>query len=237
MRADSINERPGCREQMAQKRGLTLMTYDEAYRRTKHYFGVGAASILKKHCHLLSKARPILDIGVGQGRNALFLARKGYAVEAMDTSEVAVDTVAAIAAKERLPIHTSHCSFDGFRPGVDYYSGVLLFGIIQDLSRDSINLLTEKIRTWTKKGSLVFVSAFTTADPSYVERSRKWREIGMNSFSDEGGKIATYLEPGEVVRLFSGFKVIHHWEGLGPEHSHGDEPPEQHGSVEAVFQR
>ena len=67
--------------------------YDEAYRKTEDYFGPGATSVLRKHYHLIGKDRPVLDIGAGQGRNTLFLARKGFAVDALDPSQVAIDTI------------------------------------------------------------------------------------------------------------------------------------------------
>jgi hypothetical protein len=30
---------------------------------------------------------------------------------------------------------------------------------------------------------------------------------------------------------------LHHWEGMGPEHRHGDSPMERHAMTEVVFQR
>jgi hypothetical protein len=49
--------------------------------------------------------------------------------------------------------------------------------------------------------------------------------------------IYTFLEKGETKTLFKGFRPLYYWEGLGPKHQHGDGPIEQHGKVEAVFQR
>jgi tellurite methyltransferase len=213
------------------------MRYDEAYRKTEHYFGPGATPILRKYYHRITKASPILDIGAGQGRNTLFLARNRYVADAIDPSKVAIDTVSSVVAKERLAVRTFPCGFDDFVPEVDFYSGILIFGIIQILSPESIALLLQKVRAWTGEGSLVFVTTFTTADPSYPERSQKWRSMGGNSFADKNGNIATYLESGEILGLFDDFTVIHHWEGVSPKHSHGDGLLEQHGIVEAVFLR
>jgi tellurite methyltransferase len=211
--------------------------YDEEYRKTEDYFGPGATSILRKHYHLIGKDRPVLDIGAGQGRNTLFLARKRFRVDAIDPSQVAIDTIDEIAAKENIPVRTYCCNCEDFVPEADSYSAILIFGLLQILTRESIDLLLEGIGAWTDKGSLVFTTAFTTADPRYPEHCQDCQSIGKNSFLDEDGDIFTYLEPDEIKRLLSGYEVIHHREGMSPKHRHGDGPMEQHGVVEAIFKR
>lgn len=45
-----------------------------------------------------------MDVGCGLGRNAIYLARKGWKVLAVDISEVALGTLQETAAEEGLPI-------------------------------------------------------------------------------------------------------------------------------------
>ena len=61
--------------------------------------------------------------------------------------------------------------------------------------------------------------------------------MGKGSYADDAGRVRTFLEPGELVELLPGFSVEHYWEGLGPEHRHGEGAPERHGKVEAVFRK
>lgn len=213
------------------------MKYDKAYRDCHHFFGVEPVPILKKYYMRLRRDGPVLDIGVGQGRNALFLARKGFSVDCIDPSAVAVDTVSAIANDEALPIRAYRCGFETFIPETNSYSGILIFGLIQTLSWESVGLLVDRVEEWTTDGSLVFVTAFTTADPSYEQVSRSWRRAGRNCFTDGASEFGTYLESGQILTLFDQFQVLYHWEGIGPQHSHGHRPPHRHGSVRAVFER
>lgn len=215
------------------------MQYDEAYRTTENYFGAEPERLLKDHYHRIGMSGRVLDLGVGQGRHALFLARKGYSVDALDPSKVAVEAVSAVATKEGFPIHTWQCGFDTFVPQTDFYSGILIFGLIQILSWEAIDLLLEKINSWTREGSIVFARAFTIADPSFARTrdSQEWISLVKNSFTDGRGHFRTYLEAEEMPRLFGDFKVIYHWEGLGPEHRHADGPLERHAEVEGIFQR
>ena len=61
------------------------------------------------------------------------------------------------------------------------------------------------------------------------------RDNSLGIASD--GTVRTYLEPGELPKLFRGFSVVHYEERLGPEHRHGDGPPERHALAEAVMRR
>ena len=213
------------------------MTFDETYRNVQNVFGEEPELVLKSHYQKMNKSLPVLDIGVGQGSNTFFLAREGFQVDTPDPSKVAVKTVSAIAEKEVLNIRAYQSGFDEFIPSVDCYSGILVFGLIQILPWKSIELLLEKIKRWINEGSLVFATGFAVTDPSFEKYSITRKMIGKNSFADEQGNIRTYLEAGEILNLFDGYKVIHHREGMGPEHSHGNGLLERHAMVEVVLQR
>jgi len=210
------------------------VSYDRVYREHSDYFGAEPQQILLDYYHLLDKSKPVLDIGAGQGRHALFLARQGFSVDAIEPSKMAVESLQSAAAKEKLPIRAYHSRFQDFVAEPGSYSGILLFGVIQELGWESIHLLLDKVRLWCSKGGLIFVTGFTIEDPSFAEMSQE-EQIGKNSFRDEDGNIHTYLEPNEILELFDRCRLVHHWEGLGPLHKHGDGPEHRHGSVRAVF--
>jgi cyclopropane fatty-acyl-phospholipid synthase-like methyltransferase len=213
------------------------MKFDEAYTNIEHVFGSEPEKILRRYVKKLSGLRPFLDLGAGQGRHALFLANHGFSVDAIDPSQVAMDLLARRATEEKLDIRTHHCGFETFVPGVDFFSRVGAFGLVQLLSREDMSHLVEKITGWTGRGSLVFLTAFTTADPGYEQKAQSWTRIGRHSFSDGEGQVRTYLEPGEIMGLFEGFEPLHHWEGFGKSHRHGDGPYERHAMAEAVVRR
>ena len=212
--------------------------YDNIYRQTEDYFSREPSRLLKEYWQRIDVTRPALDLGAGQGRNSLFLARHGIAVDAIDPSKTAIDTIVRIAESENLSITAWNCSFQRLVAAPKKYGTILVFGLIQILTREDIDLLRENIRKWTAPGSLVFVTAWTTIDPTYREHHREWKKIDRLSYELDDGEIRTYLEPQEILSLFEGYRVLHHFEGLGSVHRHGgDGPPEQHGSVEAVFER
>jgi cyclopropane fatty-acyl-phospholipid synthase-like methyltransferase len=213
------------------------MEFDDTYRKFNDYFGSEPERIVKDHFHLLDRTGPVLDVGAGQGRHSFFLAAKGISIHALDPSEVAVEAVREWAARRSLPLEAHHCLFHEFTPPVAGYSGVLVIGLIQILTWDSIRHLLEKIEDWTLEGGLVFITGFTTKDPAFPGYAGQCTEVGRNSFADMHGKIRTFLEPGEILDLLSAYEVVHHEEYMGPEHRHGTGEPQRHGMVEAVFRR
>ena len=109
------------------------MTYNKTYKNTAHVFGSDPEKILKKYASEIDKSRPILDIGVGQGRNSFYLAKMGFHIDSIDPSSVSIEHVLNISQKENLKINAYQNGFHEFVPNNKPYSAILLFGLIQIL--------------------------------------------------------------------------------------------------------
>lgn len=214
-----------------------MSKYDQAYRDIPDYFGDKPTEILTDHYQSIANTQPVLDIGAGQGRNSIFLARHGYTVDAIDPSPVGLETINRVAVKDNLPINTYPVGFENFHAVKAPYSAILLFGVIQVIPRDKVDLLIKDIRQWLVDGGLVFIAAFSTEDPSYEKSVAGCESVGRNSFITGDGDYHTYLEPDEILSLFSGFSPVYHYEGMGPIHRHGDRPPHQHAEIIAVLRK
>ncbi len=210
------------------------MDFDTAYASSDAYFGALPERSLVRHAGSLDPSLPILDLGCGQGRNALWLAKRGLSVEAVDPSPVAMEAVERVARSEGLAIRTIPGSFQNLDVPPGRYGGILVFGLIPILSRGDIEDLAERIGRWAAPGCRAWLTAFTTADPAYPDLSRRWSRIGRSSFQSPEGTLRTFLEPGELRRLLPAWRTLHWWEGPGPEHRHGGGPPERHGLAELV---
>ena len=87
------------------------------------------------------------------------------------------------------------------------------------------------------KGTLIWINGLTTQDPEYESHKANWEALGNHSFRNPQGLVRTDLAPGQILKLFERYTVLHHREGLGSEHRHGDSPPERHGKFEVVLMR
>lgn len=218
------------------------MSYDSLYTDAADYFGAEPEKMLVDHVHLLDPSAPILDVGCGQGRNALYLAREGRRVLAIDPSRAAIEAVSRVAGDDNLPLEAHVCGFEECRVAAGSLAGVLLFGIIQILEWEKIGRLRDHASRWTRPGGVVFITAFSLEDPRYDVHARTGKRIGTNSYQLKGediaeGSVRTYLEPYEILSIFGDWDIIHHWEGMGPEHRHGTGPSERHGRIEAVLRK
>lgn len=204
-----------------------MRRFDEIYETEPHYFGREPSRLVARFYPLIPSGARVLDIGIGQGRNAVFLARHGRAVVGVDTSRPGLEAVKEVAEVEGLDIDLRHGDIMEFDPRGATFDAVLAQGIVPLLRRSSLDLLFQRIDDWTRPGGLVFVTAYLTRDVRYGECLKSWEAIERNSFRKDG-RIRTFLEPGEILTLLSGYRTLYFDESLGPEHRHGDRPAERH---------
>ena len=87
---------------------------DGAYESRRH-----PSPFLEQNAHLLPENGRALDLACGAGRNAIYLAERDLAVDAVDISRVALERGRADAGD--LAIRWIECDLDdGFEPSVDY---------------------------------------------------------------------------------------------------------------------
>ena len=211
--------------------------YDSDYEKDDALFGAKESHLLRKCAEYLPDGARVLDLGVGQGRNALPLARRGCQVTGIDTSQVAVDTVNRLAAKENLPLEALLQDFRSYEPPRSF-DAVLCFGLMQMLDLQGCASLVERLHHWTRPGGALFLVAWHNEDPSFETLVKDWERRSARSFRSPDGEVnRLFLEKGEILKLFFRWEVVHHWEGMGRPHKHGVGKKEQHGEVEAVLIR
>ena len=76
--------------------------YDEYYL-TQNYFGEPYPELIEFYSKIQTKGK-LLDLGCGQGRDAIALAKLGYEVTGIDHSEVGIQQLNKIAQEENLPV-------------------------------------------------------------------------------------------------------------------------------------
>ena len=122
---------------------------DGAYEARPH-----ASAFLAECAHLLPSRGRALDLACGAGRNALFLARRGLMVDAVDISPVALAR-ARIEARD-LPVCWMQCDLDdGFEPrhrydaivNIRYVNLPLLTSLLPSLQPDGVLLVEQHLAT------------------------------------------------------------------------------------------
>ena len=78
--------------------------YDKLYGETRDALGQPTPIFVEFFEHLDQQDAHVLDVGCGQGRDAIFIARKGHRVVGVDISTNGIQDLENTAKKENLPI-------------------------------------------------------------------------------------------------------------------------------------
>ena len=209
--------------------------YERIYGRHADFFGAAPEPLLERFADGIEAGGRVLDIGAGQGRNALWLAERGFRVTALEPAGVAARQLAACSRRPGT-IEVVEAAVEDYQP--EYaLAAVLCFGVIQVLTVRQREVMAGRVTAWLEPGGLLLVTAFSIRDPSYAHWSRRSQIVGRHCLRTTEGVVRAYLEPGEILELFPRLEVVHHREGLGPWHRHAGGEPERHELIEAVFRR
>lgn len=163
--------------------------WEQLYRAQKGQPGDTASPFLREWAdHLMA---PVLDIAGGDGRNALFLARRGLEVHVIDIARHALIRLVHTARKENLPVLAIEADLDSFPLPQRYYAGIIVFRYLQ-------RSLFPSIRKALKPGGILVYETFL----------REQQRIGKPK------NPAYLLEPGELRQAFSDLEILFYDEGL-----------------------
>jgi SAM-dependent methyltransferase len=101
-----------------------------------------------------------LDIGMGNGRNAIYLARKGWKVTGIDISSEAVKLAQAEAKKLKVPIEASVGRFEDLPAYLNRYDAILCMYVEELTTKNA-----KKIMDMLKPGGLLVVEGYHLAAP------------------------------------------------------------------------
>ena len=154
--------------------------YDERYDKEGYYWGLKPSLTCLEVLRLMPPERPIrlLDIGCGEGRNAVFFARNGYDVTAFDSSAVGVEKTRRLAEEINVGIDVFQADVNEHRLTEEFdvlFSTGVLHYIPQDLREDVFS----NYREFTKPGgmnvfSVLVKKPFIQEAPDGEKTAHKW---------------------------------------------------------------
>ena len=74
-----------------------MIMWDQRYATDTYLFGTEPNEFLVSHTQRIPCKGKVLCIGAGEGRNAIYLAKQGYKVTAVDASSVGAQKAKALA--------------------------------------------------------------------------------------------------------------------------------------------
>lgn len=165
--------------------------WDERYSRPTFIYGKAPAEFLAENYQYIPFEGSVLDMGMGEGRNAVFLAQKGYKVTGIDISSVAVKKSYLLAQEFGVKIKGVVASLQNYKIAPASYDAIIAFYYID-------RELIEEMKSWLKPGGIIIYEAHTTR-----EREKKG-----------AAKDDLYLKEQELLKLFPGMRVLKYEEPL-----------------------
>ena len=135
--------------------------YTERYEHPGYYWGKLPSHSCYRVLHLLPPDRSLrlLDIGCGEGRNAVFFARNGYQVTAFDTSPRGIEKTKQLAADAGAPVEAFVADINEFRPA-EPFDVLFSTGVLQYVPPEQRKDLFANYRRYTSPGGLNVFSVF-----------------------------------------------------------------------------
>lgn len=141
-----------------------MKTVYDKYYQTENLFGNAFPALIRFFSQRGRKGK-VLDLGCGQGRDAIPLARLGYTVTAVDKSKVGIEQLNEIAEKEGLKLTTSLSDiflFDNF----EAFDFILLDSMFHFTKKD-LKKETSFIQRIIAKGKKDTTIIFCVQDTGY----------------------------------------------------------------------
>jgi tellurite methyltransferase len=173
---------------------MPIEEWSERYRAGEQVFKSPAPLVVQFAAPLVPGSA--LDLAAGPGRNALYLAQRGWRVAAVDGSPVAVDLMLARAQEQGLGIDATVADLEGgeFQAPADVFDLVLSCYYLQ---RSLIRVMKSALRPG---GLLIMIVHVAGADQPQGTPSRAY--------------------PGELRAFFEGWRILHYREGEPGESCH-----------------
>src|ERR1700759_4472964 len=95
------------------------------YAETVLFWGLGPNCFVAEELATLPPGRAI-DLGTGEGRNAIWLAERGFTVTAVDFSRVGLARAAGLAAERGVSVDWVHADLLDYQPAPGRYDLVLI---------------------------------------------------------------------------------------------------------------
>ena len=156
--------------------------YEKLYEDESYYWGTEPADFLEKLIALKSPSPEIkvLDIGCGEGKDAVYMAQRGYSVTAFDLTKSGIRKTLKLAEERGVKgLHAYVDDINDFKSD-EFFDIIYSTGTIQYLDEKNIAGFFDKVKQMTRPNGLnyfnVFVEKpFMELPPDWDREEKMWK--------------------------------------------------------------
>lgn len=144
---------------------------------------------------VLNARGPVLDLACGSGKNGLYLARQGLTVTLADINAEVLAEIHNTSVAEQLAVTLWLVDFENPEnpPPARQFSAIIVYRYLH-------RPLSDWIKQSLLPGGLIIYSTFTHHQAAIGRPQRP----------------AFLLQDNELLEIFNGWEVLHHWQGFTP---------------------
>jgi tellurite methyltransferase len=171
--------------------------YDSGYKACPSFWGSQPGSLVTRLSEIIPsfKELQVLDAGCGEGKNALFLAKKGAVIHAYDISQIAIDHAEKLKVRNQAhnsSFHARDIRTVELRHG--YFDVIIAYGLMHCLPDEAeIRSLHSLLQDATKVGGYFVLCAF----------NRRFQDLSAHP-----GFNPTLLQHSEYLDMFAGWEIV-----------------------------
>ena len=132
--------------------------WDERYSAEEYAYGTTPNEFLEENINSIPKGK-VLSLAEGEGRNAVFLAKQGYSVTAVDASLVGLNKARKLAEKNDVVVELIHADLADYDLGKNKWEGIV--SIFCPLPSSLRKELYKKVMTGLKRNGVFLLEAYT----------------------------------------------------------------------------
>ncbi len=169
--------------------------WNDFYAKAAYQHGKEPSAFLAQMLPRLQKGKA-LDIAMGEGVNAVFLAKQGFVVKGFDISQVAVKRASDLATENNVQLEAKRADLDMFLMGLMEYETIVMHNFKPNTPR----YYSDMVRALKQGGTLIVESLMSEEMREPIGKDEAFRNF--------------YFEPNELLNNLKGLRILFYHEGI-----------------------
>ena len=161
--------------------------WNDKFSKVDYLYGLDPNEFIASNIDLMKDKKRVLCLGEGEGRNAIFLAKEGFEVTAIDASDVGLDKLKYRASQDFLDIHCINMDLNNWEMilNEDEKYDVIVASYLHMFEQDR-NSLFNKIEQNLKSGGYFIAEFFSKEQLNYNSGGPKALDLlyDLNDFDE-----------------------------------------------------
>ncbi len=153
--------------------------------------------------------KQLLDLGSGLGRHAIYFARKGFEVSAVDISGYGISHLLSWAEAENLPVKAVTGDMLHLPYPDNCFDCIFAYHVISHSDTQGVETIISEIERVLKRDGEIFLSFCSKESTDYLEKGAE--KIDGNTVvcrkEPEAGVAHFYADTADIIRLLHNFTI------------------------------